>query len=240
VAYYGHLKHPYQGKVYRRIERPAKEHIDTIAQTYTGFIIDRVGKLGALDPRIKPLDPASKVCGPAITVLGPELSLRRMAADIAQPGDVLVIAAGAVQEYACFGDGTARKMAIRGVQGVVIDGTVRDGRRIANLGFPCFCSGVNVRNYDYPVFPKLGAVNVPISCGDSIVYPGDLIFGDADGVICISRSFVPELCTDLLESLWTETEERLALRDDFRFGVDKELVDRGYEIVDESFSDDKR
>lgn len=238
MAYYGDLKHPFQGKVYRRIERPAIEHIETIAGTYTGFIIDRVGKHGALNHRIKPLHPEMRVCGPAVTVLGPELSLRLMAADIAQPGDVLMIAAGGVEDYACFGDGTARNMALQGIQGVVIDGSARDGRRIVTLGFPCFCSGITMRNYDYPVFAKLGAVNVPVSCGGAIINPGDLLFGDADGVICIPRMFVPELCENLREALLIETEERLALGRDFRFNVEEELLNRGYDVVDGSFFDD--
>ena len=235
MAYYGNLKHPLQGKIYTKIKRPDTADVRTIGQTYTGFLVDRIGKHGALTSRIKPLDPESRVCGPAVTVLGPELSLRRAAADVAEPGDVLIIAAGGSDNYACFGDGTARKMAVQGVQGVVVDGSVRDARRITRLGFPCFCLGVTVANYDYPVFPKLGAVNVPVSCGGTIVDPGDLIVGDSDGVLCIPRSFVAILAENLLEDLHSETAERLQIDNTFRFGVESELLERGYEFIEEYF-----
>jgi 4-hydroxy-4-methyl-2-oxoglutarate aldolase len=233
MAYDGPLKHPDQGKIHTRILRPDAADIDVIRQTYTGFVVDRLGKHGVMHHAIKPLDPATKICGPAVTVLGPDLALRRMAGDLAEPGDVLVIAAGGGEDYGLFGDGTALKMSLRGVQGVVIDGATRDANRIVQMGFPCFCRGVNLRNYDYPVFPRFGAVNVPVTAGGAIVKPGDLIFGDADGVLVIPRLFVPALVENIREQYASEARERVLLDADFRFNVKDDLLSRGYQFTDE-------
>jgi 4-hydroxy-4-methyl-2-oxoglutarate aldolase len=234
-VYDGHLSHPHVGKVYKQILRPNPEHVRLIRATYTGFIVDRMGKYGIVDSQIKPLRQDSVICGPAITVLGPDLATRRAAADIAESGDVLVVAAGD-SSFACFGDGTARKMKLAGVQGVVIDGLTRDARRIAALNFPCFCRGTSLSNFDYPVFSKLGAINVPVVCGNALVYPGDLIFGDADGVLVIPRKFVGELADGIQEALLSETIERLALKPGYIFGALEELHQRGYTISEGSFA----
>jgi 4-hydroxy-4-methyl-2-oxoglutarate aldolase len=236
MAYDGPLRHPYQGKIYTQIERPLAEHIEIVRQTYTGFVVDRLGKHGVMHHSLKPLDRSMKICGSAITVLGPDLALRRMAADLAQPGDVLVIAAGGTVDYGLFGDGTALKMSLRGVQGVVIDGSTRDAQRIVEMGFPCFCKGVNLRNYDYPVFARFGAVNVPVSVGGTIVNPGDLIFGDADGVLVVPRAFVPLLAQNIQEQYTQEAVERVGLGKDFSFDVKVELLQRGYEFINERSS----
>ncbi len=236
--YDGHLAHPYQRRVYKSIDRPNADAIRVIASTYTGFVVDRIGKHGVMDPAIKPLSSETVICGPAITVLGPDLTLRRVAADLACSGDIIVIAAGGAS-YACFGDGTARKMKLAGVQGVVIDGFTRDARRVAALRFGCFCRGSTLANYDYPVFPQLGAINVPVSCGNAIVYPGDLIFGDADGVLVIPRKFVDELAVGLQHDLMVETQDRLALKKGYKFNELGQLVERGYDVVDGPFSVDE-
>src|SRR5258708_3288985 len=101
--YFGDMQHPDTGKVFRTFKRPDKKYVDLFSHLYTGFVFDRMGKHGMMAPQIKPLDIKSKICGPALTVLGPELSVRRMAIDLAEPGDVIVIAANGVSDYSCFG-----------------------------------------------------------------------------------------------------------------------------------------
>jgi 4-hydroxy-4-methyl-2-oxoglutarate aldolase len=235
MAYFGDLRHPLQGKVFRQIQRPSRESIEEIARTYTGFIVDRLGKHGVMHHSIKPLNSKMKVCGPAITVLGPDLALRRMAADLAESGDVIVIEAGGSVDYGLFGDGTALKMTLCGVQGIIIDGSTRDANRICEIDFPCFCRGVNLKNYDYPVFPKFGAVNVPIVCGGVAVNPGDLIFGDGDGVLVIPRDFVDSISLNVKTDYLREAMERVSLGQDFRFDVEQDLISRGYQFVDQPF-----
>src|SRR5437773_1331354 len=113
------------GVIREHFQRPSKDVVDALAQCYTGFVLDRLGKVGAMR-HISPLSPGMRVCGPATTCQGPDLTLRRMAIDLAMAGDVLVVAAGGNQAIACFGDGTARRMLLKGLQSAVIDGATRD------------------------------------------------------------------------------------------------------------------
>ncbi|HYN08696.1 MAG TPA: RraA family protein [Vicinamibacterales bacterium] len=213
----------------RTIQRPGVDGVRALAGCYTAFILDHLGKYGAMT-RIAPLSPGMQVCGPAVTSLGPDLTVRRMAIDLAQPGDVLVVAAGGVEDYACFGDGTARRMILKSMAGAVIDGATRDARFLRELAFPTFVRAVTPRNYHYPVSAEFGAVNVPIVCGGVTVHPGDLIVGDDDGVIVIPRESADSLAAILPQALEAERVKRQAATRYEPFAVDTELLERGYQF----------
>jgi 4-hydroxy-4-methyl-2-oxoglutarate aldolase len=236
--YHGDLKHPDTGKVYRKFKRPDQKYVALFSQMYTGFVFERLGKQGAMHPSIKPLDYRWKICGPALTILGPELSVRRMAMNLAEPGDVLVIAANANTEYSCFGDGTARNMRRKGLPGIVIDGVTRDVPRLIAMNFATFCRGGAPRNYDYPVFRRFGAINIPVSCGGVIVHPGDLILGDGDGVIVIPQSFLPTLAEGLMKDFIAESAERVGRKEYLAFPVEDELKTWGYQFFDHPYGED--
>ena len=178
---------PMTGKIYSKINRPNQLDIEAIATAYSGFILDRMGKVGAVDGGIKPLSPGMRICGPAITCLGPDLSLRRAAIDLADPNDVLVVAAGG-SSIACFGDGTARRMLLKNLQGVVLDAPTRDSAALRSLKFSTFSRGESPRNHHYPFESGKGAVNVPVIVGGVLINPGDVIFGDDDGVVVVPRT----------------------------------------------------
>ncbi|XWN53140.1 RraA family protein [Anoxybacillus flavithermus] len=224
-------KHPIQGKIVRIINRPSKEIVSRLKKLYSGIILDHLGKYGTMVKDIKPLSPGMKLCGPAITVYGPDLTVRRMAIDLAEPGDVLVVGAGGVEDYACFGDGTAKRMQVKGLEGAIIDGSTRDAAGIRKLNFPTFVKNCTPKNYHYPVSAEYGAVNVPIVCGGAIVNPGDIVFGDDDGIIVIPR----EITIELVESIELALEEERKIRNSWKeyeqFNVENELKRRGYTFV---------
>ena len=199
---------------------------------YTGIVLDHLGKFGAMSVDIAPLAPGMKVCGPATTTLGPDLSLRRAAIDLAHPGDVLVVAAGGVRDYACFGDGTGKRMQVKGMAGAVIDGSTRDAAGLRELGFPTFCRGVTPRNYFYPVEHSFGAVNIAVTVGGQQVEPGDLIVGDDDGVVVVPRQQAEELAPIIAAQLASERKERADWGEYPAFDVMAELKERGYSIED--------
>ena len=87
---------PQQGVIKRSFDRSAFGAVRALSGCYTGFVLDRLGKLGFMSPAMKPLSPGITICGLATTVLGAELEVRRMAINLAQPGDVLMVAAGGV------------------------------------------------------------------------------------------------------------------------------------------------
>jgi 4-hydroxy-4-methyl-2-oxoglutarate aldolase len=216
-----------QPRVVTSIERTSRTAIESISRCYTGFILDRIGKVGVMNG-IHPLSPGMRICGPAITSFGPDLSVRRMAINLAEPGDILVVAAGGYTDRACFGDGTARRMMLKQMRGAVIDGSTRDAQFLRSLSFPTFVKGITPLNYDYPIVSIGGGVNVTVSCGGVLVSPGDLILGDDDGVIVVPRRTAEQLARALEEELSKEQMDRARMKTFEPFNVEEELRARGY------------
>lgn len=212
-------------------ERPSQDLVDRFGRLYTGLVLDYMGKHGAMSHRIGPIQPGLRFYGPASTSLGPDLTVRRAAIDLARPGDVLIVAAGGIVDYACFGDGTARRMMTKNLAGAVIDGSVRDAAGIRALGFPTFSIGVTPRNYHYPVAGDHGAVNVPVVCGGVRVRPGDLVMGDDDGVIVLPQENAEQVVAAAERHLREETVERNSWTDYPPFGAVEMLTERGYSVV---------
>jgi 4-hydroxy-4-methyl-2-oxoglutarate aldolase len=217
----------FQGEVHTKINRPDKSVIAKIAAAYSGFVLDHLGKTGYLKG-IRPLQNGIKICGPAVTSLGPDLSVRRMAIDLAQEGDVLVVANNGITDYSCFGDGTALRMKYKKMAGCVIDGATRDSGRLRDLGFPTFAAGVTPRNYHYPVSAEYGGVNVPVVVAGVLVNPGDILIGDDDGVVVIPREMAEDMSLLIEKNLEEEIKYRAAMTSFVPFDVRKELEDRGY------------
>jgi 4-hydroxy-4-methyl-2-oxoglutarate aldolase len=228
MAVLGVHRHPNQGRIVREIQRPRLEVIAVFRDCYSAFALDYLGKLGAMSLDLLPLSPGMKMCGPAVTSLGPDLSVRRMAIDLAMPGDVLVVAAGGATNFACFGDGTARRMMLKQISGVVIDGSTRDAAGIRALNFPTFVRGITPRNYHYPVSGEYGAVNVPVVCAGVLITPGDIILGDDDGVVVIPQDAAEELSRKISTTLSQETIERENMTQYEPFNLEEELRQRGY------------
>jgi 4-hydroxy-4-methyl-2-oxoglutarate aldolase len=221
--------HPHQKRIVTSFTRPSPDSIQQLKKAYSGFILDRLGKLGVI-AGVKSLKPGWVVCGPAVTSLGPDLTVRRVAIDLAQEGDVLVIAAGGYEESACFGDGTARRMMLKGMAGAVIDAATRDARFLREIDFPTFTRGVTPRNHHYPVSMQYGGVNVPVVCGGMLIRPGDVIFGDDDGVVVIPQEKVSEIARGLEEAVLTEKAQRAAMTSYTPFDLMSSLVSQGYSV----------
>ena len=123
----------------------AEKKIEQFQQLPTGNVCDANGKTGNMDAGIKPIDPKSKLVGPAVTVRSfpaDNLAWHRAIYE-ASPGSVLVIDAHGYTGAGPFGDIMATAAQVRGIAGVVIDGTCRDSNDIEESGFPMFSRGFN-------------------------------------------------------------------------------------------------
>jgi 4-hydroxy-4-methyl-2-oxoglutarate aldolase len=152
-----------------------------------------------------------KVAGPARTVRcrpGDNLALHRAIAK-ALPGEILVVDYGASVDSGPFGEIMALACTLRGIAGLVIDGTVRDSEEIAALGFPVFARGVNIRG---TVKVDPGEIGVPVDiCGTTIV-TGDWIVADADATIAIAAGEVTDALAAAEARAGREAEFRKRLR----------------------------
>lgn len=189
---------------------------------------EAMGRRGALDPAIKPLAADMTVCGRALTVrchTGDNLMLVK-AVSMAGPGDVIVADMGSAVASGPFGEVLAVECMARGAAGLVVSCTVRDSREIIRMGFPVFSAGLCVRG---TAKATLGSINHPICIGGEIVRPGDLIVGDADGVVVVPLEEAP----DILRLAEERTAKEAAVMDRLRAG--ESLFDiYGYQRVFDS------
>jgi len=153
----------------------------------TTCISDAMEGLNNLDSAIKPLKEEYRIAGRALTVkmpVGDNLAVLKAMRN-AQPGDVVVINAKGDTYRAIAGDFVIGMAQTLGIQGFVVDGVIRDIQGIKKLDFPVFCKGTAVAASGKA---GVGEINVPISCGGVSINPGDIIVGDADGVVVIPQS----------------------------------------------------
>ncbi|TDB91096.1 RraA family protein [Actinomadura sp. KC216] len=144
------------------------------------------GGIGALPGRLRPVTPRMRVHGPAYPVRcpgGDNLWLHRAIA-AAPPGSVMVAETGGLTEFGYWGEIMTRAARAKGLAGLVIDGGVRDTAVLASLDFPVFSSGARIRGTGKDP-ARGGALAVPVVLGDVLVRPGDLVVGDADGVVIV-------------------------------------------------------
>ena len=170
----------------RHFERVAPEVVRNASAYAASILADVAGRRGALDGRIAPLAPSMRICGPAFTVevrAGDNLMIHAAMA-LAQPGDVLVIDGKGDTTCALMGSIMLNACKVLQLGGVVIDAAIRDTEELRELGFPVFAVGASPNG---PTKFVPGRINWPISCGGIAISPGDLIVGDADGVVAIER-----------------------------------------------------
>jgi 4-hydroxy-4-methyl-2-oxoglutarate aldolase len=174
--------------IVRDITRVTRELIDMAASHPTATLHEAAGKSGALPHAIKPVSPSFRLAGPAVTVHSPggdNLWLHR-AIYTAEPGDVLVVHVSGAHEHGYWGEIMSTAARVRGLAGLVIDGCVRDGVLLDEIGFPVFARGLCIRGTGKD-FGARGWINAPTLFDDVTVMPGDLIVADGDGVVCIPR-----------------------------------------------------
>ena len=150
----------------------------------TAELADAAGIPIAMDARIRPVWRGARRAGPAFTVrtLPGEFQAVREAAERAPAGAVVVVDGGGELRRALWGDKMAGLALDRGFAGLVVDGAVRDVDGIEALGFPVFAAG-SVPTPPGRALP--GELDVPITCGRLEVRPGDVVYGDADGVVVV-------------------------------------------------------
>lgn len=170
----------------RDFERVPPEIVRKASAFAASILADVGGRRGTLDGRIAPLSPSMCLAGPAFTIevrAGDNLMIHA-AMTMAKPGDVLMIDGKGDRSCALMGSIMINACKKLGLGGVVIDAAVRDTEELRELGFPVYAVGANPNG---PTKFVPGRINWPISCGGVAINPGDLVVGDADGVVVVER-----------------------------------------------------
>ncbi|HEX7983151.1 MAG TPA: ribonuclease activity regulator RraA [Duganella sp.] len=182
--------------------------LKTIATSTITTLLYKRGFRNVFIQGARPLKPGQRLAGPAFTLryipAREDLDGLDAFLDPRHPQRVAVeeIPAGAVLVMDCRGDVTvaaagsilATRMQVRGVAGIVADGGLRDASGIAALEIPAWCAGPSaptnlIRHHALDL-------NAPVGCGGVAVYPGDIMVGDDDGVVCIPSHLAEEIARD--------------------------------------------
>ena len=152
----------------------------------TSLLSDALGKGGAMDHDMRCLSANCRMAGPAVTVRVHTADILMVGITLSQcpKGSVLVIDGQGELNTALWGEVTTLAARLKGLQGVVIDGAIRDLYKIRRDKLPVFARAVvpNAGGAQYA-----GEINVPVQCGGAIVHPGDWIVGDEDGVVVVPQ-----------------------------------------------------
>lgn len=195
----------------RDFERVDADTVAKASEFAASILADVAGRRGTLSSRISPLTPETRVAGPALTVEvrpGDNLMIHAAMA-VAKPGDVLVIDGKGDETCALMGEIMVSQCKAIGVAGIIIFGSVRDTEAIREIGFPVYAVGANPNG---PTKNISGRVNWPISVGGTAVLPGDLIVGDADGVVVVEREKAPGLLAAAAKKVQDETKRLTEIR----------------------------
>jgi regulator of RNase E activity RraA len=134
------------------------------------------------------------------------------ALEIAEAGDIIVVSTNGNTTSAVFGELMCHSAVAAKMGGIVVDGAVRDIEGITALGFPAFSRSVSPGGGDKD---GPGEINVPISCGNTVVLPGDVVIGDSDGVVVVPRLDAAEVL-ESVEALVAREQKRI---EEIRGGV---------------------
>lgn len=173
--------------IQRAIARVSPAVVAKAAKFPASILADVQGRRGTMHGRIAALAPSMRLAGPAFTVEvrpGDNLMIHT-AITMAKPGDVLVVDGKADRTCALMGALMMNHCKALKLGGVIIDAAIRDSEDLVKLGFPVFAVGTNPNG---PTKLVPGRINWPVSVGGATVHPGDLVVGDADGVVVIERA----------------------------------------------------
>lgn len=180
-------------RVRRDFHRLDQALMDEFREFDSPTISDLLNRMYALDPGIHCMTGADhRLCGPVCTVKlfpGDNLMVHKVL-DIAQPGDVVVIDSRGSTTNAVLGDLISTKARHRKIAGFIVDGLIRDLPDILKLGnFPVFARGTTSIG---PLHRGPGEINYPISCGGTVVFPGDIVVADAAGIVVVPQNIAEE------------------------------------------------
>lgn len=171
-------------RIVRRARKVAPEIVARCRALPVANISDVMARMSAGGARLRPMHAGAVMAGPAFTVRtrpGDNLMVHK-ALDLAEPGDVIVVDAGGDLTNAIIGEIMVAYAERRGLAGMVIDGAIRDSATLRVGDFPVFAAGITHRG---PYKDGPGEINVSVALGGMLIEPGDLVVGDADGLLCL-------------------------------------------------------
>jgi 4-hydroxy-4-methyl-2-oxoglutarate aldolase len=193
--------------IVRKIERPDPRTVAGLARAGVATVHEAAGRIGLLDPAIRPIQEGASVAGPAVTVscaAGDNLMVHA-AVEVIEPGDVVVVSVTSPSTDGMLGELLATSLMAHGCRAVIVDSGVRDVAELRRVGFPVWSRAIHAQG---TVKATPGLVNLPVTCAGVVVHPGDVVVADDDGVMILAR--------DRAEEVLVVAEGRIAKEEDKR------------------------
>jgi regulator of RNase E activity RraA len=184
----------------------------------------------------RPIHPQVKLAGPAVTVstywyssyrkMDRDIESLASIFDVCYDGCVVVVATGGNRSAACWGELMSNAARARRAVGAVVDGAIRDVPKILEISPPFQVFASSFTPADSKGRVEFSDKQVEVVCGDVRVRPGDIVFGDFDGVVVIPKEVAEEVVKEAEDKVRRESEFRAAIRrgEDFRKTVERYKV----------------
>jgi len=230
-------------RIVRGILRAERAAVEALGACGVATVHEAQGRSGLLRPYMRPVYPAARLAGSAVTVScqpGDNLMIHA-AVEICRPGDVLVVAPVSESTDGMFGELLGESCRAHGIAGLIVDAGVRDTAELAAMNFPVWSKAVSAQG---TVKNTAGDVNIPVVCAGAMVFPGDVIVADCDGVVVVPREKAAQVLEAARQRVAKEEKTRERLRSgelglDF-YGLRAKLAELGVEYVEGTPSGSER
>ena len=218
-------------RIFTELKRPSHELVEQFRGLPSSNINDEMNRLFCMHDYMKLLnrDSAVQLLGTAITVKAPigDNLFFHEALDLAQPGDIIVVDGGSGCNRSLAGEIMIRFAQMKGLAGIVVDGCLRDSDGIETLTMPVYAKGVT-----------------PLACGGQVVFPGDILVGDKDGIVVIRPKDAEAVAKAAQEKKAKEDKTFASMKADWQAYAQKHIAStqkrmdgKGIALLDEPYTE---